>query len=1484
MHTGDVIDDRFVVERFVARGGMGEVYRAHDRATDRPVALKILIGDDADLVERFEVEARALISLDHPAVVRHVAHGVAPLFGAYLAMEWLDGVTLAAWLKKHAMTVDEALRLGARIAEAAGAAHKRGLVHRDIKPGNVFLVGGRVDAAKLLDFGLVRNLWRQVTVTGAGMGTPNYMAPEQVRCERDVGPPADVFALGCVLYRCLVGQMAFDGEQAEAVLAKIAMFHEPPRVAERAAVPAIVDDLIAHLMAKDPAQRPADGTAAAAALRAARAALTGAEGSVAFAVPQALTASEQRPVAVLFVDLDRRRKRATPFDRGAEAVAPTVQVDVPARAASGELSLRPDVDPAVQLIRQTVEPLGGRVVPLAHGTLVITLQGGAVATDLAIRAARCALAVRAVMPGAGVSLTTQHAVVEGRRGAEALVDGAAAMRRARQIHIDARTRELLPEHFEVVTGDGGLVLVAERAQETVARTVLGRPTPFVGRQAVLRQLDAAVEGAFEDRTAHAMLVVGDAGAGKSRLRAELLSAIRTTHPRVAIVEAAGEAQRTGAPGGLVARAIAGALGLPEGPAATRRAALHARVAALVSEAGGDAAETTAAGAATPLARMVDFLGELLGAPPLSEESPPLRAARQDPKLMADQQRRAVEDWVAATCARGPLLLVLDDLHWADVASIELLAATMKRARDLPLVILGFGRPEVQTRFPRLEESWPAQALKLEPLRPQACAQLVREILGPGTDDALVRQLVERAGGSPFYLEELVRAAASTEAHSLPQSVVASLQLRIGARPAQARLVLRAASVLGRVFWTGAVAALLGEEMAAIEIDGWLELLVKDELLVRRADSRAFPGEEEYAFAHDLLRDAAYQMLTPSDRQAGHRLAGEWLAEHGESDPSVLAEHFAGGGATEQAVSWFEKAAEDALAAGAGDVAAVRKAATWYRRAGETCAAAHVNDLARIHLERAVALWTPLDPAEAARTRLALSHVLERAGDRDLALAELAAAVEGAREGSAELRVDVLLAKASMVARTGKEGATDEARAIAEEALEIAKRRGGRALEAKAMLAVAGTYVRQGSAEAGRRASELAQRALSLCDDRGLLAFALWKLGNAMLVGNDLDAAARLYGDAVTAAESIRDDLTTAHCTANLGMVAFRRWRLEEAIERSRIALSIYERLGHHTRIQEMTLNLGMFTHLRGDTSRGRMLLTSTLAQSGGDWVLSTLCQETLADIDRLGGKEARAQHRLSAAAATCGTVGVPAKQALYLGMLAESLWAAGDFAAAIAALERAASVSGALTLSHPLVLLHLGPLEEAIELLTPFVELETDPQRRSIAQVGLARAHLWLEQPEESKWLLADAQRTLQGTKVERYQLPIDVLQRVLRNDLTGAVDGLLQSQTSCAPHERAEMAVDVGDALAASTPSADLIRRYLALTSEIAHRGVRHHVEELRSILAARLGDRERSQAMLDHARHDLERLTERLPVEYRERLSEHPWTRSLRRLRVVP
>ena len=265
--SGEVVAERFEVERLAGQGGMGTVYRALDRTTKGSVALKIVEGAHANA--RFAREAQVLAVLDHPSIVRYVAHGPLPQGRMYLAMEWLEGLPLDARLDDGApFSLVEALAIGRTLAGALGAAHALGVVHRDVKPSNVLLRGGEASRAVLLDFGIARASKATVamTKTGAVIGTPAYMAPEQARGDKGVDARADVFSLGCVLFECLCGRPAFVGEHVVAVLAKILLEPAPRLSSLRPDLPRALDDLVARMLAKDPGDRPANGDAVARAL------------------------------------------------------------------------------------------------------------------------------------------------------------------------------------------------------------------------------------------------------------------------------------------------------------------------------------------------------------------------------------------------------------------------------------------------------------------------------------------------------------------------------------------------------------------------------------------------------------------------------------------------------------------------------------------------------------------------------------------------------------------------------------------------------------------------------------------------------------------------------------------------------------------------------------------------------------------------------------------------------------------------------------------------------------------------------------------------------------------------------------------------------------------------------------------------------------------------------------------------------------------
>jgi hypothetical protein len=304
------------------------------------------------------------------------------------------------------------------------------------------------------------------------------------------------------------------------------------------------------------------------------------------------------------------------------------------------------------------------------------------------------------------------------------------------------------------------------------------------------------------------------------------------------------------------------------------------------------------------------------APPLAA----LRAARQDPRIMGEQIRAAFEALLAAETAAHPVLLVLDDLHWADAPSLRVIEAALRALDRRPWMVLALGRPELADAFPNLWQRCHAQEIRLKPLARRASERLVREVLGDAIAPAEAARLAAHADGNAFYLEELMRAVAEApRGGPLPETVLAMVHARLAALDPDARRALRAASVFGDVFWPGGVAALLG----APPPGDWVERLVARELVVPRADSR-FAGERELAFRHALLREGAYAALTEADRALGHRLAGAWLEAHGERDTLVLAQHFERAGDARRAASYQLAAAAQALR-GADHAAAVERA-------------------------------------------------------------------------------------------------------------------------------------------------------------------------------------------------------------------------------------------------------------------------------------------------------------------------------------------------------------------------------------------------------------------------------------------------------------------------------------------------------------------------------------------------------------------------------
>lgn len=382
MAIGTLIERRFRLARLAGRGGMGDVYEAVDVVTGATVALKLLkrrVGTD---LERFEREVRLLASFESPRIVRHIAHGADAQNGPYLAMEWLVGEDLATRLARSRLTASESWSIARGIAEALTHLHGRGVVHRDLKPGNVFLANSDAKQVKLLDFGIAHvDATHRMTMTGAVVGTAGYMAPEQIRGVTPIDARADVFAAGCIFMECLTGEPPYQGGQILALLTKI-LFDDPPRLGERC--PSAPDALVAlldRMLCRDPAGRLASGQALLDAMD---------------PIPEPPNEVLERaaPAPPLGAPHGQRTTRARRTPHRAAPVAsdggPDDELDADARHHGAAIERLPD------------------------GSVVMMLWSTTVATDLVARAAGWALGLADRLPGRAIAMAIGHSQVSDR--------------------------------------------------------------------------------------------------------------------------------------------------------------------------------------------------------------------------------------------------------------------------------------------------------------------------------------------------------------------------------------------------------------------------------------------------------------------------------------------------------------------------------------------------------------------------------------------------------------------------------------------------------------------------------------------------------------------------------------------------------------------------------------------------------------------------------------------------------------------------------------------------------------------------------------------------------------------------------------------------------------------------------------------------------------------------------------------------------------
>ncbi|MBI5500543.1 MAG: protein kinase [Deltaproteobacteria bacterium] len=267
--VGRTIEGKYEIVRRIGEGGMGSVYEARHLLLDKKLAVKVLLPEvagDPEVVQRFHNEARIAASLGHENVIEITDMGVLPSGSPFIVMEFLQGESLAHRLEENnRLSTSETVRILAPVLDALAVVHEAGVVHRDLKPDNVFLARrsgaeGARTVVKLLDFGISKLRCAEtgnfhLTRTGTVLGTPYYMSPEQASGCKDLDQRADLYAVGVMLYEMLVGRRPFEGDTYNALLAAI-LTRDPPRPRELCPdIPEALEAIILRAMARDAAQR-----------------------------------------------------------------------------------------------------------------------------------------------------------------------------------------------------------------------------------------------------------------------------------------------------------------------------------------------------------------------------------------------------------------------------------------------------------------------------------------------------------------------------------------------------------------------------------------------------------------------------------------------------------------------------------------------------------------------------------------------------------------------------------------------------------------------------------------------------------------------------------------------------------------------------------------------------------------------------------------------------------------------------------------------------------------------------------------------------------------------------------------------------------------------------------------------------------------------------------------------------------------------------
>ncbi len=721
------------------------------------------------------------------------------------------------------------------------------------------------------------------------------------------------------------------------------------------------------------------------------------------------------------------------------------------------------------------------------------------------------------------------------------------------------------------------------------RGIEGVETRMIGRQNELEELQELLRSAVQTHTTRTALILGEAGVGKSRLLLEFNQWAEHEMPRITILRGRAAPHSSHLPYALLRSLFGNYFEIrDDDPSSAVLAKLESGIQSLTGP--GQQNITP-----SELRRRAHFLGALAGY--AVSDSPFLAAVRSDPRQLYDRALNDLAHLFLAATRYAPVLILLEDLHWADSQSLDAFRSILRKQPTLPMILVGTARPLLYERYPAWDSTTPDQTrLVLRRLTADQSLYLLQEILQKVeyVPPELFGLVIPRAEGNPFYIEEFIKmliddgiirtterdwqvdVSRLTELH-VPSTLMGILQARLDGLDPHEKAIIQRASVIGRTFWENALTFLSTDQHGDRTLPNMSETTIalqhlKERDMIYQRIHSAFADTDEYNFKHILLRDVAYESVLKRDRRIYHARVAHWLVEvthqNDRSDEyaALISEHFELAGEPEQAAHWYEQAYKQAIARFAND-----EAASFLKKAADLLPESRLADRYRLLNALEAILDLEGDRTSQAETLVSLENLLSTWFEKD----PTAAGVE---------RSALALHQAEYAESIGE---YRQAAVYSQQAINLAGQLGQTEIQSAAYLVLGQTLINQTEFQAARsayhKAIELARQA-----GRGdLEASSLRSLGRIASDQAEFSLASSYYQAALEMFRKTGNRRGEADALASLGAAALDSSDYPTALAFFEQSLHIKREIGDRRGEGRSLGNMGFIASDQGNYARSR---------------------------------------------------------------------------------------------------------------------------------------------------------------------------------------------------------------------------------------------------------------------------------------------------------